>query len=225
MSIQKDLVEMIANADRLGARRLVEEWGTEHGCENLLVEVLGPVLKQVGEMWQDEEVLSLAHAYVAARIVEDAVIMFEKAKAEEMAKPYVKGPVVLGNIEGDCHPLGRKIVATFLRADGWDVRDLGIDVEADLFVDEAIKIGARVIGVSAMIFTCAENIRRVRAVINARGLRGRMQLAVGGAVFCLRPELAEEIGGDGSAPDALRAPALFTRLWDRAVQEGGKSDE
>ena len=216
MDIHTALLAMITHADRKGAERLIEEWGAGHGFDNLLVDVIGPVLREVGEMWQSED-FSLAHSYVASKIAEDAVNKFVRTTGG--AEFGTKGPAVLGNIEDDCHPLGRRLVAAFLKADGWKISDLGIDVEAKAFVDEAVKVGAKVIGVSAMIYTTAENIRAIRAEIDERGLNGRIQLAVGGAVFRLRPELVELVGGDGTAADALEAPALFTRLWSRAEHE------
>jgi methanogenic corrinoid protein MtbC1 len=69
-----------------------------------------------------------------------------------------------------------------------------------------------------MMLTTAENIRAVRAELDARGLPGRIRLAVGGAVFKLRPELVREVGGDGSAPSAIQAPALFDRLWAESLE-------
>lgn len=224
MDINETLIKMITNSDRNGAKRIIEEWGSEHGYENLLVEVLGPTLRRVGEMWRGDE-FSLAHAYIASKIVEDALEKYEQEKGDVLAGVTGKGPVVLGNIEDDCHPLGRKIVVSFLKANSWDVHDLGIDVEAKTFVDEAVRVGAKVIGVSAMIFTTAENIREVRAEIDNKGMKGRIQLAVGGAVFRLRPELVEQVGGDGTAKDAIEAPALFTRLWDLAVLNEEGSNE
>ena len=87
------------------------------------------------------------------------------------------------------------------------------------FVDAALANGARVIGVSAMMLTTAENIRALRSEIDARGLGGRIQLAVGGAVFKLRPELMLEVGGDGTASSAIQAPELFERLWAHSLAE------
>ena len=130
-----------------------------------------------------------------------------------------KGPVVIGNIEEDFHALGRRMVGTFLRAEGWIVHDLGNDVPATEFVDKALEVGARVIGVSAMMMTTARNVRKVRDEIDNRGLTGRIQLAVGGAVFRVCPGLAEEVGGDGTAPDALGAAGLFDRLWEESVRK------
>lgn len=119
---------------------------------------------------------------------------------------------VLGNAEDDYHGLGRRLVSAFLRVGGWKVVDLGYDVLPEAFVDAALREGARVIGVSAMMLTNAKNILRVRKEIDRRGLSSSLKLAVGGAVFVMRPELVAEVGGDGSADTAMEAPALFERL-------------
>ncbi|MES9966464.1 MAG: cobalamin-dependent protein [Sedimenticola sp.] len=218
--IQSAIIDRITHSDRAGALQLIDQWLAEHDYEKLLIEILGPVLTSVGEMWQGEE-FSLAHAYVAAKIVEDALERYEALSGKSEQPRYAHGPVVVGNIEDDCHPLGRRMVSTFLRAQGWEVVDLGIDVEPELFVDKAEDIGAKVIGVSAMIYSTAENIIRVREELERRGLARGVRLAVGGAVFRLRPELVEEVGGDGTVPDALDAHKLFCRLWEDAE----KADE
>jgi len=119
---------------------------------------------------------------------------------------------VLGNAEDDYHGLGRRLVSAFLRVGGWKVVDLGYDVLPEAFVDAALREGARVVGVSAMMLTNAKNILRVRKEIDRRGLSSSLKLAVGGAVFVMRPELVAEVGGDGSADTAMEAPALFERL-------------
>lgn len=128
--------------------------------------------------------------------------------------------MVVGNIEDDFHSLGRKMLTTFLAAAGFEVRDLGNDVPVEQFMQAAIESHARVIGVSAMIFTTAANIRGLREAIDRAGRRDRLQLAVGGAVFGLRPHLVAEVGGDGTASSALLAPALFTSLARKSVEAG-----
>ncbi|MCU7924414.1 MAG: cobalamin-dependent protein [Candidatus Thiodiazotropha sp. (ex Dulcina madagascariensis)] len=218
--IQVALIDRISHSDRPGAIQLIDLWLAEHDYEKLLIDVLGPVLTSIGDMWQGED-FSLAHAYVAAKIVEDALEKYESLSPHTEPLSSTRGPVVLGNIEDDCHPLGRRMVTTFLRAQGWEVADLGIDVLPESFVDKAEEIGARVIGVSAMIYSTAENIIHVREAIDRRGLGNSIRLAVGGAVFRLRPELVKEVGGDGTVSDALDAHQLFCRLW----QDAGQGDE
>jgi methanogenic corrinoid protein MtbC1 len=217
MAIQQELIERIRRADRQGANALLDAWAAEHGHERLITEVLDPTLLRIGEEWCSAETFTLAQVYVAAKVTEDVLTKIANLKPRPSEGWPPKGPVVIGNIEEDFHALGRRMVGTFLRTEDWIVHDLGNDVPAAVFVDKAQEIGARVIGVSAMMMTTAHNIQRVREELERRGLAGRIQLAVGGAVFRICPGLAEEVGGDGTAPNALGASALFDRLWEQSV--------
>lgn len=219
MDLRQALMEKIRLADRQGANVLLDAWAAEHGYERVLKEVLDPTLTEIGDHWQLAELFTLAQVYVAARVTEDVLSKIAQQKQRSAADRPPKGPVVLGNIEADFHALGRRMVGTFLRAEGWIVHDLGNDVPAEVFVDKAQEVGARVIGVSAMMMTTARNVRRVREEIDRRGLTGRIQLAVGGAVFRVCPGLVEEVGGDGTAFSALEVDGLFERLWEQAVRK------
>ena len=222
MGIQQRLIDLIKQADRAGANALLAGWAAEHGLERLLAEVLEPALHQIGHEWRSAETCSLAQAYVAARVVEDALTIVTAPGSSAAPVATVKGPVVIGNTEDDFHALGRRMVGIFLRSEGWAVHDLGNDVLAETFVDKAVEVGARVIGVSAMMLTTARNIRKIRAEIDRRHLTGRIQLAVGGAVFLAVPELLAEVGGDGTAPNAMAVPRLFDQLWqDACAREAG----
>jgi methanogenic corrinoid protein MtbC1 len=220
MAIQHELLTMIRQADRQGAGQLLDAWGESHGYERLLAEVIEPTLLLIGEDWLSAETFTLAQAYVAAKVAEDALLKIDARKKEGSARPATRGAVVIGNIEEDFHSLGRRMLGTFLASDGWAVHDLGNDVPAGDFVDTAEAVGARVIGVSAMMLTTAHNIRKVRDELERRGLARRIKLAVGGAVFLVRPGLDREVGGDGTARTALAATALFRRLW----QESSKAE-
>lgn len=215
--IRNAVLEKIRQSDREGANAILDGWGARYGYENLYAKILDPVLTLIGEEWHDSESFSLAHAYVAAKVTED--ILKKITEKSPPDKSAVRGrAVVIGNIEDDFHGLGRKMVGTFLRARGWIVHDLGNDVLPSEFVDKAIETGARVIGVSAMMMTTARNILKLRTEIDRRHLNGKIQLAVGGAIFCISPALVEEVGGDGTASNAIDAPALFEKLWKRSVE-------
>jgi methanogenic corrinoid protein MtbC1 len=211
--IQAVLVEAIRRADRSGALAALDAWGEEHGHDRVVPEVLEPALARVGEEWSSAEAFTVAQVYVAGKIAGDALLRLARRGP---ARAPMKGAVVIGNVEDDFHALGRKILGTFLATDGFEVHDLGNDVAPADFVDAAVATGARVVGVSAMMLGTARRIGEVRAEIERRGLGGRLQLAVGGAVFVARPELVREVGGDGTAPNALRGPALFDALATRS---------
>jgi methylmalonyl-CoA mutase cobalamin-binding domain/chain len=223
MDIQNQLIETIRQADRTGANALLKAWTREHDYEHVITEVLEPVLRRVGEEWQTGESFTIAQAYVAAKIMEDILLEVAAHRPQKATPATLKGPIVLGNIEDDYHALGRRMVASFLEGDGWQVRDLGNDVTPAQFVDTALEVGAKVIGASAMVTTTARGIKRLRDEIDHRGLRGKILLAVGGAVFQARPGLVEEVGGDGTASNAMASAQLFDDLWAKAERNGVSS--
>ncbi len=198
---------------------MVDAWAVGRSFTQVVPELLSPTLESFGTLWsQGHGGVSLATGYVAAKVAEDILSrLLQESNPDGSPILPSKGPVILGNVEDDFHPLGRNMVVAFLRAAGWDVRDLGVDVPPAQFVDQAEETGARVIGASAMMHTTAKNVARIREEIDRRGLTGKVQLAVGGAVFKLRPELVADLGGDGTAASALEAPALFERLWQRSL--------
>jgi methanogenic corrinoid protein MtbC1 len=217
----QELLQAIERADRTGANEVIEDWARGRSYLQVVPELLAPTLEAFGKIWaQGIDGVSLATGYVASKVAEDVFSrLLKEAGTDPDARP-ARGPVVVGNVEDDFHPLGRRMVAAFLRAEGWDVRDLGVDVAAEQFVDEAEACGARVIGASAMMYTTAKNVAKIRGEIDRRNLTGKLQLAVGGAVFKLRPELVADFGGEGTAASAVEASALFERLWQSSLAVG-----
>ncbi|MBN2018133.1 MAG: cobalamin-dependent protein [Candidatus Cloacimonetes bacterium] len=217
MDFKKQLLNEILGANRDNANKIIDAWASKHSYREVLPGILEPVLIQIGDLWKDEKV-SLAQGYVAVKIAEDVLNKILQDQDTDESPQVKKGPVVIANIEDDYHSLGRKMVGTFLRANGWEVVDMGNDVPAEDIVDKCEEIGARVVGVSAMMFTTARNIKSLRECIDQRGLEDTLKLAVGGAVFKLRPSLVDDVGGDGTAPSALQAPELFEQLWKESEQ-------
>ena len=202
------LIEEILLGHRLEAMALLAKHAESLGWRHTIFDLVEPALEEIGRRWAAEGI-SLAAGYMAGKIAEDALLL---AAACDQAIPEEKGPVILGNIEDDYHSLGRKLVAIFLRTAGWKVIDLGNDVLAEDFVAAAVEHRAPIIGASAMMLSTAENIAKIRAELNRRNLSGSIKLAVGGAVFKLRQELVAEVGGDGTAANAVDAPRLMASL-------------
>ncbi len=208
---QNKLMEALIQADKEMAIEIISEWAQIHTFKNTLISLFQPVLDRFGELWFKGEI-SLAQGYVAGLIAEEVFVIASESgefKKEDVDKSKV---AVIGNAEDDYHALGRKLLVTFLKMAGWQIHDLGNDVVAKDFVDKAVETDASVIGVSAMMFTTANNIRKIRDELDARNLTGKIQLAVGGAIFRLRPELCREVGGDGTVDNALEANDLFMKL-------------
>ena len=209
--LKDQLLETLIASNRKGADELIDRILAEGmTLEHVIMDVVSPALSDLGKLWENKSV-SLAQNFVAVRTLEDFMQRYQPSADTGQPIPS-QGPVVIGNIEDDFHGLGRRIVTTFLRAAGWQIHDLGNDVTAEQFVDKALEEQATVVAASAMTQTSAMNIRKLRDLIDARGLRDRLKLAVGGAVFNWRPDLVAEVGGDGTTQNAAGANALMQRL-------------
>lgn len=205
------LRELIIDANRAEAVIFIDGIALEKGYFDTINQLLEPVLIEIGEMWAREK-LSLAQGYVAAKITEDVLMKALQTEEWKTRITMHQVSVVLANAEDDFHALGRKMVGTFLQASGWKVHDLGNDVIASEIVDAAVSLAAPIIGVSAMMYSTALNIKKVREELDSRNLQDKIKLAVGGAIFKVRPELTAEVGGDGTVSSAAQASELFFSL-------------
>lgn len=223
MSINKVLTNRILEADRPGAMKLIDGWCDKHSIDQVVEKVLVPALATLSTIWDKLLDPPLAPAYVTSRVIQD--VMKKVADNVPQHEKVERGPVVMCNIEDDFHSLGREVVTAFLQAYGWRVYDLGNDVPAAELIDKAEEVGAKVVGASAMMLTTALNIKHVREEIDRRGLNGHIQLAAGGAIFTLRDNLIDEVGGDGTCRTAVGAHELFQSLWEKAEQLEAKDEQ
>jgi len=116
-------------------------------------------------------------------------ILEQSMEGEHVAKP---ARIVLGNLQGDIHDIGREIFATMLRVAGFEVFDIGHDVKADSFIDKAEEIGADVIALSSLLTTSLPFARDLIGLLEARGLQGKYKVVAGGGA--VTQEFAESIG-------------------------------
>ncbi|MFH2075636.1 MAG: corrinoid protein, partial [Pseudomonadota bacterium] len=117
-----------------------------------------------------------------------------------------KGTVLMGTVKGDLHDIGKNIVIMMLEGAGFQVIDLGVDIDVEKVVAKVIEIRPQVLGLSALLTTTMPEMKRVIEELGARGLRDRVKVMVGGAP--VDAAFAEKIGADGYGKDAAQAMAL-----------------
>jgi len=152
-------------------------------------------IQEVGDLFESGEVflpelMMSADAMAGATEITNAAL--EGAAAE------AKGVMVIGTVQGDVHDIGKAIVIAYLKANGYQVTDLGRDVSADTFIDRAKELSADVIGMSALLTTTMEEQKKVIKRIKDEGLP--YKTVVGGAPCTQR--WADQIGADAYAEDA-----------------------
>jgi len=113
------------------------------------------------------------------------------------------GKIVIGTVEGDIHDLGKNLVAALLRANGFTVYDLGVDVPAEKFVEKVKEVNADVLAISALLTTTMPRMIQVIQTLEKEGLRNKVKVLVGGAP--VTEEWARRIGADAYGGDASEA--------------------
>jgi corrinoid protein of di/trimethylamine methyltransferase len=125
-------------------------------------------------------------------------------------KTLRKGTVVCGTVRGDVHEIGKRIVAALLQANGFEVYDLGADVPSSKFIEEAGRVRADIIGLSALMSSTLGAQKDVIDYLKAVGERKKYIVMVGGGPTT--QEWADQIGADGYAKTAPEAVKLATKL-------------
>ena len=159
-------------------------------------------MSEVGYLFEEGEYF-VPEMLVAARAMQAGLGVLRPHLVADDVQPA--GVVALGTVKGDMHDIGKNLVAMMVEGAGFEIRDLGTDVEPEAFVN-AIREGASVIGLSALLTTTMPKIGETIKAINDAGLRDQVKIMVGGAP--VTPEYAVQIGADGYAPDASQAARL-----------------
>lgn len=166
-----------------------------------------PALDAVGDGFEKGTVFlpQLLQAATAAQAA------FEAIKAKIAASGQAqgsKGKIVIATVKGDVHDIGKNIVRVILENYGYDVLDLGRDVDPERVVEAVRQTGAKLVGLSALMTTTVPNMQATIEALQAAHLDCKVM--VGGAV--LTPDYARDIGADYYCKDAKASADLAKQL-------------
>ncbi|NIO04891.1 MAG: cobalamin-binding protein [Proteobacteria bacterium] len=208
------LAKTVVDCDKNECIRLINE-GLAKGMDPLeaIEKGLGKGIIKVGDDFGEGSCF-LPELIGAADVMKEGVaILDEKIRAEGKTRRSL-GKVVIGTVKGDIHDIGKSVVAAVLQANGYDVVDLGIDVEADRFVKAVTEHNADCVGMSSLLTLAIQQMGTVIEHLRQAKLRDKVKVMVGGAP--VTQEFADEIGADAfgyDAADAVRK--METLLGDR----------
>lgn len=192
-------IEAVINLDDEEARNIAFE-ALERGinAEYLIEHGFHAAINLIKEMFNDGEVF-LPHMIASAEAAKAGISVLIPAYENHFLTGS-KGTVLLGTVEGDIHSIGKDIVATSLQIDGYNVIDLGVDVPAEIFVEETIRLHPDIIATSALMTITMINQMTLEEKLREAGIRERVKTIVGGTP--VTAEWATEIGADIYAADA-----------------------
>ncbi|MHB8780962.1 MAG: corrinoid protein [Candidatus Geothermincolia bacterium] len=167
-----------------------------------LIESLRAGMNTVGERFESKEYF-LPELVMAAELFKQAVAKIEPHLGQGADRS--KGTVIIGTVQGDIHDIGKNLVATILRCQGYEVHDLGVDVSADAFVSKARETGAKVVAMSGLLTLAFDAMKRTIEVFQEAGMRDQVKVLIGGGP--VNDKVLDFAGADawGKDPtDALR---------------------
>ena len=141
-------------------------------------------------------------------------------KIGAIAKPLIKtrpdgaaikkaGKVLIGTVHGDLHDIGKNIVTFMLDINGFEVKDIGIDVPVKVFVDEINTYQPDVVGLSGFLTLAFESMKETIEAIARAGLREKLQIMIGGGQ--IDEMVRAYTGADAFGNNAVEAVALCTK--------------
>lgn len=180
---EQSLEQLILKGSSAGLEQLMDELAVRYARTADIID--GPLMgamNRVGEMFGDGRMF-LPQVVRSAAVMKEAVRILEPRLEADNATGATAGRshrvFILATVKGDVHDIGKNIVGILLRCNGWEVIDLGIMVPPEAIIEAAVTHGAAAIGVSGLITPSLEEMCRLAAMMQDRGLD--IPLFVGGA--------------------------------------------
>ena len=174
--------------------------------EEILNKALIAAMTDVGQRFEDGDFF-VPEMLIAARAMQAGLKILKPHLAEAGVKSA--GTVAIGTAKGDLHDIGKNLVGMMLEGAGFNIIDLGTDVDPTKFA-EAVRNGANVVGISALLTTTMGSMAQVIEAIEDINMREKVKIIIGGAP--VTAEFAKQIGADGFAADASSAVKVVREL-------------
>jgi methanogenic corrinoid protein MtbC1 len=206
--MSKKLVSAIADMREEEALKLVRKMVTDGTAPMVILDAAREAMGIVGERYE-KGTYFLPELIMAGEMLAQItqVIKPELAKMPEVKR---HGKVLIGTVKGDIHDIGKNIVSFMLDVNGFDVRDLGVDVAPQKFVEAIRDFHPQVIGLSGFLTLAFDAMKETIEAIKAAGLRDGVKIMIGGG------QISEQIrgyaGADAYGRDAMAGVSL-AKKW------------
>lgn len=201
MAILEDICTLLQQGRAPKVKELVGQ-AIEEGVppKQILEEGLLSGMSIVGEKFKNNEVF-VPEVLIAARAMNAGIEILKPHLVSEGVES--KGTAVIGTVKGDLHDIGKNLVKMMLEGKGLEVFDLGVDVDADTFVNAAKEHNAQIICCSALLTTTMGEMKNVVDKVAEAGLQDKVKIMIGGAP--ITQSYCDSIGADYYTSDAASA--------------------
>ena len=208
----QELTDAIVAGNMNGAVALSKQ-AVESGVEpkTIISEYLIKGMEIIGARFGEGKAF-VPNLLMSARAMKGCLDLLKPMMQGESGINY--GKVVIGTVKGDLHDIGKNLVASMFEGSGFEVINLGINVDADKFVKAVIDNDADILSLSALLSTTMGYMKDVIKAVEEAGIRNNVKIMVGGAP--LNEAFAKEIGADVYTADANEAVIVAKKLLGKA---------
>ncbi|MDN5344158.1 MAG: dimethylamine corrinoid protein [Clostridia bacterium] len=204
----KKLTQALSAGDQAECVTLAKELLAEGADLDAVIKEMTNEMREVGKRFETFEIF-LPEMMMAAEAMMAVMDVFGPHLVEGSGVAS-RGTVLIGAPRGDMHEIGKNIVKLMLKANGFQIIDLGPNVDPLEFIKRAEEAKADVIAISTLMTTTMPGATQVIQLLNDKGIRDKYKVIVGGAPT--NPDWAKQIGADGWAEDASKATELVEKL-------------
>jgi methylmalonyl-CoA mutase cobalamin-binding domain/chain len=208
-----ELAEALVELDEDKVKKLVRERIDAGVAPMSIVDECRKGMDTVGERYKKGDYF-LSELIVSGEIFKEAMALIEPMLEPGQQSDTV-GKMVLGTVKGDIHNIGKDIVATLLKAAGFEIYDLGIDVAPGKFVEKLTETGAPILGMSGLLTPSFGAMKETVEAVEAAGLRDKVKIIIGGGI--VTEQVQKYVGADAFTDDAAEGVEICRRF----AMEGG----
>lgn len=190
-----DFQGALLSINRIKASEILKEYYNQGKGFKLVEAIINQSLEEIGAGWE-EGTVSLSQVYMSGVLCEELLEEY-LPKADEKRKVLPRIAVV---VLKDQHALGKRIVTSIIRANGYEVMDFGQGVDVETVVKLSLEHQIEVLMISTLMLSSALEVLKVKELFKEKG--ADIKIVVGGAPFRLDRQLWERVGADAQGIDA-----------------------
>ena len=208
MGLIQEISEYLQKGRAKNVKALVQQALDENlDPKEILNDGLLSAMMIVGAKFKNNEVF-VPEVLVAARAMNAGLSVLEPKLVEVGNEPV--GKAVIGTVQGDLHDIGKNLVVMMLKGAGFEIYDLGVDVDPAVLIDKAGEVGADIICMSALLTTTMPKMQDCIDNLKERGLRDKYIVMIGGAP--VNESFCQQVGADYYTPDAATCAEVAKKV-------------
>lgn len=209
MASEEDLITAIAALDEDRALEIIQQLSDKKSALEI-INTAREGMQIVGDKFAAKEYF-LADLIYSAEIFQE--IMNKLGPDLTLKdKSQLKGKVVIGTVKNDIHDIGKNIVISLLRAAGFEVIDLGVDLPAETFVEAVKNEQPQVLGLSGLLTIAIDEMKNTIQALKDSGLRDNLKIIIGGGP--MDEKVRDYVGADANTQDAVKGVELIKEFID-----------